>query len=61
MRLKTMLILVLIVLFCILLAQNTQVVSIKLLFWELSMSRIVLLILTGLIGFFLGYIVRKWK
>lgn len=42
----------------IVLLQNTQVVTLKLLFWEISMSRIILLpliLLCGVgLGFFLG-------
>ena len=61
MRLKTIVIAVLFILFVILLAQNTLIVTVKLLFWELSMSRIVLLLLSVLIGFLLGFIVRKFR
>jgi len=34
--------------------QNTQVVSLKLLFWDISMSRVIWLILFTLIGFVIG-------
>jgi uncharacterized integral membrane protein len=61
MRLKTVVIAVLVLFFGILLAQNTQVVTFQFLFWELSMSRIVVLLLSGLVGFVLAYILRKLK
>lgn len=45
-------------LFFIVLVQNTEVVSIKFLFWKLSMSRIIMIplifLIGGLVGFFLG-------
>jgi len=37
--------------------QNTEVVTLQLFFWKISMSRIILLALTLLIGFGLGYAV----
>ena len=46
-------------LFAVVLLQNTQVVSFKLLFWQISMSRIILFPLLVLIGFFAGYMVGK--
>lgn len=47
------------ILFFIVLIQNTQVVSLKFLFWKLSMSRIILLPLVMLIGFIIGFFVRE--
>lgn len=43
----------------IVLLQNTQVVSVRFLFWKLSMSRIILLPLFMLIGFIIGFFVGK--
>lgn len=43
----------------IVLLQNTQVVSVRFLFWKLSMSRIILLPLIMLIGFIIGFFVCK--
>lgn len=40
----------------ILIAQNTEVVDFNLLFWRVSMSRIVLLLLAMSIGFVAGFI-----
>lgn len=54
MRFKSKVSLALVVLLLIFLFQNTQVVSIRFLFWELSMSRIILLSLVALIGFMVG-------
>jgi len=48
----------LIVLGCLILVvllQNTQVVSVRFLFWKLSMSRIILLPLFLLVGFVIGF------
>jgi len=55
----TIVILVLVALFVIILVQNTQVVTLHLLFWKLGMSQIILVPLTMLIGFILGFIVAK--
>jgi uncharacterized integral membrane protein len=59
MKPKTIVVLVVIALFLIILIQNTQVVTLRLLFWKVGMSQIVLVPLTMLIGFVLGYIVAK--
>jgi uncharacterized integral membrane protein len=50
--------LVLAVLFIIFLIQNTQVVTLRLYFWKISMSQIILIPLVLILGFILGYIVR---
>jgi len=50
---------VLLGLFLIILFQNTQVVVLRLLFWEVSMSQILLTFLTALIWFVAGYLVAK--
>ncbi|MBN1254770.1 MAG: LapA family protein [Deltaproteobacteria bacterium] len=59
MKPKTIVILVLIGFFLIILIQNTQVVTLRLLIWKVGMSQIILVPLTMLIGFILGYIVAK--
>jgi uncharacterized integral membrane protein len=59
MKPKTITILVLIGLFLIILIQNTQVVTLRLLFWKVGMSQIILVPLIMLIGFILGYLVAK--
>ncbi|MFC1515090.1 LapA family protein [Candidatus Omnitrophota bacterium] len=51
--------LVLGILFLIILLQNTQVVSMRLLFWEISMSRIILFPLVLLVGFVIGFFVGR--
>lgn len=47
-------------LFLIILIQNTQVVVVNLLFWELSMSQIILIGLTLLLGICFGFILATW-
>jgi len=59
MKAKTIITLVLVVLLLIVLIQNTQVISLHLLFWKISMSQIILIFLTLLIGLIAGYIVAK--
>jgi len=46
-------------LLAVVLLQNTSVVSFKFLFWQLSMSRIILFPLLVAIGFVAGYVVGK--
>lgn len=46
-------------LLAVILLQNTQVVSFKVLFWQVSMSRIILFPLLVAIGFLAGYAVGK--
>jgi len=59
MKAKTIVVLVLTGLFLIVLIQNAQVVTLRLLFWKVDMSQIILVPLTMLIGFILGYLVAK--
>jgi uncharacterized integral membrane protein len=59
MNIKTIVMLVIIGLFLIILAQNAQVVILRLLFWEIDISQILLLPLTLCIGFLFGFIVAK--
>ncbi len=56
-NLKTILVVVLAVLSFVVLIQNTEVVTLRFLFWELSVSRIILIPFMMIIGFVLGYIV----
>ena len=59
MKAKNIVILVLIGLFLIILVQNTQVVTLRLLFWKIDVSQIIMVPLTMLIGFVIGYLVAK--
>lgn len=59
MKPKLIVVLVLIGLFVIVLIQNTQVVMLRLFFWKVGMSQIILIPLTMAIGFVVGYIVAK--
>jgi uncharacterized integral membrane protein len=59
MKAKTIVVLVLIGLFLIILFQNTQVVTLRLLFWKIDMSQIILVPVIMLIGFVIGYLVAK--
>ena len=56
---RNFLIATLIVFLLIFLAQNTQVVSIQLLVWRLTMSRVILILFTTLLGVVLGYVLAK--
>jgi len=59
MRPKIIVVLVLIGLFVIVLIQNTQVVMLRLFFWKVGMSQIILIPLTMAIGIVIGFIVAK--
>ncbi len=59
MKPKTVVILVVSTLFLIILFQNTEVVSLRLLFWKISMSGIILLPLIMVVGFIIGYFVSR--
>jgi putative membrane protein len=52
---KAVVIVIAAILLLVVVLQNTQVVTLRFLFWNLSMSRVILLPLVGLIGFILGY------
>lgn len=55
--LKTILVVALLVTSLVVVIQNTEVVTLRFLFWELSASRIILIPLIMFVGFVLGYIV----
>lgn len=59
MKPKVISVLVLIILFLVFLIQNTQVVTLRLYFWKISMSQIILIPLVLILGFALGYGVAK--
>lgn len=62
MRARTVIIIVLCILSLTLVAQNTQVVSFKLWFWNLTMSRVLLLAGSLSVGVIIGLLLgRPWK
>ena len=60
MKVKTIIILILAVLALILIVQNTEIVPIQILFWQLLMSRIILILLLLVIGFAIGFVFAKF-
>ena len=52
-------VLALVLLFAIVILQNTQIVDIRVLFWQLSMSRIILLLFSLVVGFVVGYYIKS--
>jgi putative membrane protein len=52
---------VLVVLCLIVFFQNTEVVTFKIFFWELSMSRIVMLLFTLIVGIIIGYVIATLR
>jgi putative membrane protein len=58
---KSIIAIILAVLALVIVIQNTQVVSLQLFFWQVYMSRIVLIILMLAIGIAMGYIIAKMR
>ncbi len=44
----------------IVIVQNTEVVDVRFLLWDFRMSRVVLMVLTGAVGFLAGFVVAKF-
>jgi len=62
MRVRTVVILVLALLSLVVIVQNTEVVSVRILFWDLVMSRIILLALSIAVGVIIGFLLgRPWR
>jgi uncharacterized integral membrane protein len=61
MKVQTVVILVLAALLIIILIQNVEVVTLKFLFWEISMSRILFIPIIMVIGFILGFFAGKTR
>lgn len=59
MKAKNIIIIILVIVALILIAQNTRIVPLQLLFWQIWMSQIVLVILMLAIGFAIGFILAK--
>jgi len=51
--------LILVVLLVVVILQNAEPVTVRLLFWDVSMSRVILMLTTALVGFVCGFIVAK--
>ena len=61
-RVRTVAILVLVLLSLVVIVQNTEVVSVRSLFWDLVMSRIILLALSIAVGVIIGFLLgRPWR
>jgi len=62
MRVRTVAILVLLLLSLVVIVQNTEPVSVRILFWDLVMSRIILLGLSIAVGVIIGFLLgRPWR
>ena len=59
MKAKIIILMVLVVLFTIFVSQNTEVIPVNIYFWQVQMSVIVLMSLSGLTGIILGFILLK--
>lgn len=57
MKPRVIIILLLVILAIVFIIQNTQVVTVNFLFLKFQMSRIIMVVLLLLIGFFIGYLV----
>ncbi len=61
MKTKILIIAVVVVLLVIILFQNTQEVEFRIYFWKISMSQVILVPLSVLIGIFFGYFLAKTR
>ena len=62
MRPRSVVILVLLILFFVVIVQNTEVVTARLLFWDFTMSHIILLAASLGIGVIIGFLLgRPWR
>jgi uncharacterized integral membrane protein len=61
MKIKHIVLLVLVILGAVLFFQNTQVVTITLFFWQVTMSGIIMFPSLVVIGFALGYLACKFS
>ena len=59
MKPKVIIVLIIVALLLVFLIQNTQVITLHLYFWEISVSQIILIPLAILVGFVFGFIVAK--
>jgi len=59
MKPKTIIILVLIVLAVIIIIQNSEMVTLQLLFWKIMMNRIIFISFLLVVGFLIGFLVAK--
>lgn len=58
-QMKMWLIIALLFLIAIVVVQNSEVVDVRFLFWEASLSRVVLLLITLVIGILIGFVGAK--
>jgi len=59
MKARNVFILILTLVFLVIFLQNTEVVSLQILFWQFSMSRIIFFPLMVFIGFVVGFFVGR--
>lgn len=59
MNFKLIGVLILLVLLVVFVLQNAEVVAVRLLFWDVSMSRAILILITTIAGFICGFLVAK--
>ena len=53
---KAYILLAIVAVFLVVVIQNTQVVTLRFLFWRLTISQVALILLVGLVGFAGGYV-----
>jgi len=61
MKPKTIIILILLIICLVILIQNTEVVTLQVFLWSITMSRILLIPLLIIIGFVIGYLAAALK
>lgn len=58
---KTIVIFIFVALFAVILIQNTQVVTMRIFFWKIAVSEVILVPSLLLLGFVVGFLMAKWK
>lgn len=58
---KAIVIFILMALFVAILIQNTQVVTMRIFFWKIAVSEVILVPSLLLLGFIVGFLMAKWK
>lgn len=58
-NIRIIIILAVLILFVVFMVQNTQIITVTLLFQDIRMSRVVLILISALAGFIFGYFLAK--
>ena len=60
MKFKQILFVILLILLVILMVQNSHMITVKFLFWQFSISAIILLLITTIVGMIIGWFAKMY-